>query len=271
MGQLYSIRAWMSAYWGETGLLLVFVGACIYFYTKVSTKNKKTIALITVLIWIMCYSGTAVKISRIVGYYDEWYRMFWILPVIPVVASFFVSIVSEQKEAITKAGMIIMLIMVIASTSVDGLSNITYRKIQNDYGLNGEYIAVANVINADGRADEPHIACGQQEGIELRLWDPSMFYSITRVAHYCITNYGVDFDLDIYNLGQYNEQMTLAKVVIYGREEDPEELLNAIETEQVDYLVIKNDKLNLEYFEEMGIEYCGSTVAYNIFYCGMHK
>lgn len=268
MGQLFSITAWMTQYWGQTGFAVLFVLACVYFFLKVSKEKKKAIVVMFVLIWMMCYSNTAVKISGIVGYYNEWYRMFWILPVIPVVASFFVSFVENQKNFIFKIGAIFVLLIVMGVTSIDGTENMSFSMSNTDYGIRSENISIANIIKADGRAVEPHVACEQQVGIEIRLYDPSIFYSISRYTFYYINDRGLDFDYN--TVGQIHDKMALAKVVIEGRALEEEELIGAIKAEGVDYIVLRNDKLGREYFEGMGIAYCGSTPNYSIYYCGMY-
>lgn len=269
MGQLFSIKPWMSQYWGQTGFAILFVVACMYFYNKSTVEKKKEMALLAISLWLMCYSNTAIKISGMVGYYSEWYRMFWILPVIPVVASSFINFVGDQKDTVSKLGAIFLILMVMAATSVDGTENMSFSEIDTEYGIKAENISIAKIIKADGRAEEPHVACEQQVGIEIRLYDPSIFYSISRYTHYYINERGLDFDYR--TVGPIDDKMALAKVVIAGRALEEKELVGAIRAEGVDYLVVKNSKSNWEYFESMGIEFCGATTNYNIYYCGMHK
>lgn len=234
MYQVYDIHSMIMRYTGGTSFVVLFLFGLIYFYVKSEEVYKKRITIILVLSFILIFNNIMLSVvGRVIGY-AMYYRFFWGIPVVLVIALAMVDFIRKEELA-TRKGVLILLFGLMVSIGGSSLHTLTssINIPRNRYHLPPDVIEVAHIINNHSEVERPIIAANSLININIRQYDPSFLWGVRRRAFVQLGRWGPDAPY------LNSSEDLIARLVETGRQNpyDIELFRNALNERRIDYLV----------------------------------
>lgn len=180
-------------------------------------------------------------VYRIVGRLTDattYYRFFWMLPVLFVIAYVFTKAFTEGKKRDRILSAAILAVCLGVGTNLFFLNRQNVNRPKNIYGLDPDAITIAEEIMADweenrGKEQEPPVAAFDMYlEYQVRTYEPRILWGISRKAYLYQAKNGYDHK-------KYVRQQHLIAAVNEGIKKDSRTLRRSLDKSGVDYLVIR--------------------------------
>ncbi len=263
----------------ETGLsylqacLDYYVDGCAYFLLYLlaligilirGTKRERQIFLPSALLLILSVYNPIfpVVLSKIFDVNKEYYRFFWLAPVIILVpyacTKLFFAQTDKTKKIIVGIGLALMLCL---SGNLSYFKN--YIWASNIYKMPEELMTISGLIHEDSEVEYPKVLMEYQYNMEMRQYDPSLLLTIDREDYlYAMSNAYPDEMLEDETMPQYK---LLAKLIHYQNISD-EAFKQALDATDTEYIVISSGNANVPYFGKNGYRLVSQTGNHLIFH-----
>lgn len=178
------VKACMEAYWGSCLFPVLFLGGLLC--TVFCRKKRASVVFVcyTVFLALTVYNPFLVKevIPRL-DFEDEYYRFFWMLPVIPAAAYYGVRLVYLFKKKWQRAiaVFLVMGIIVLTGTPIEGVAR-NFSPAENIYKVPDELRVICDVIHEDSEKENPRVVFDSSLNSIVRQYDPSMALVLHRNA-----------------------------------------------------------------------------------------
>jgi hypothetical protein len=262
MYQVYDIHGMIMRYTGGTSFVVLFLFSLIYFYLKSEEEYKKRITIILVLSFILIFNNIMLSVvGRVIGY-ATYYRFFWGIPVVPIIALVIVEVIKKEKLATRKA-VLILLFGLIVSIGGSHLTILTtpLSMPRNIYNIPNDVIEVVDIINNHTDMERPIIAANSLININIRQYDPSFLWGVRRRAFIQMGRLGPDYPT------LNSAEDVIVRVVEVGRQNPYEiELFrNALEERRIDYVITWTWFDLDQYMEQVGFSVIGRAQDHTVY------
>jgi hypothetical protein len=249
-------------YTGTTALVVLFLVILIVSYIKSEEVYKKRIIIISVLSFILIFNNIVLRIVGSVIGYSTYYRFFWAIPTVILIAIAIVKVIGKEKMITRK---VVLVLLIILTISIGGsgvrafVEPITLPT--NRYHISNEVIEVAHIIRNDSNAQRNVIAAHTMIQIGIRQYDPSFLWGVRRRSIINVDRQGPDAP----NLDSPEE--IIVRVVQHGQQNLKEIDLfrDALYDREIDYVVsLKRFELDA-HMEQVGFVAIGHTESTTVY------
>lgn len=235
----------LKQYNGDSVYLAVFAGSLLILALaedKKASGRAGLRAVLSVLIAVaVLYNGIAYRLIGKLTDTTTYYRFFWMLPVIFVIAYVITTLYTGKNKwyRIGAAGLLVLCMGIGCNVFIRPAN---MHKITNVYGLKQDTIEIADAITEDfGQtklqdADGPVVAFDLLLQSQIRSYEPTIRWGISRNAYLWQAENGFD-----YENGRYKIQQRIIAAVSEGKKEDAAKLRHSIDNRDIDYLVIRTE------------------------------
>lgn len=244
------LRQCLERYNGSTGYLVLFFAALIFIILKGSDKEKRIFIPMSVLMIATVYNPLFPHILSIFADINsEYYRFFWISPVIilvPFLITKLVLALSEGQIKHKKSVAVLLLITIILSSTTIFSSGM--KLPENRYKIPRELIEISEIIHKDCEDEYSKAFFEYEYNMQIRQYDPKMLLTIDREDY--ITAITHDFTTE--EMDERVECSILAALFRY-QNVDMGRLLDALESTKTEYVVLTSASTMIPKLKENGL------------------
>ncbi len=255
-GFLYVLKC-VLYYCGSGFYLALWAAAALFFLIKGKDKERRIFAFPALMLLITIFNPVVpVVVNHIFDINKEYYRFFWIAPVIVTVAYMAVEFLYKKNPAARITVFIgITLILMGAGTYAyaDG-----YIPAENFYKIPNEVIAVSRVIRDNSEVDYPVALCDFNMQMELRQYDASILLAADRTQYLAIIN-GEEQDDQVKEQNIYVNR--LLNVITKNVAIPEDNFLEAMQKTNTEFIVLSKESPIISYLKDAGLKEVGNTGA----------
>lgn len=257
------LRECLQRYTGSTGYLMLFFFMLLFIVLKGTEKEKKIFVPVSLLSIVTVYNPLFPLVITLFTKIDsEYYRFFWITPVIVLVPYVLTKIVLKilDGEIIHKktVSLLIIIALFLSSKSVLGSG---MKLAENKYKIPDELIEVSEIIHNDSDREYPKAFLEYEYNMQMRQYDPKMLLTIDREDYlYAISN---EYTTEMVDSDEKPQYRLLAGLIRYQKVNN-ERLIDALEMTDTEYVVLTTGSTMIPVLEELGLSEVARTKNHTI-------
>ena len=175
-----SISSW-SLYWGD-GKILILAGAALLNLFLRKRKERKALYFllyIAILLFFFFFPPTAMAVCKAIDGFVYW-RYLWTLPLVPLIALSFTSLVKEVR---LKGLKVLVSHLLIASIALTGTGFwTTSERLHNNQQVPDVVAGVLEIVNADRQGKEVRVAANDAMAAYVRVYDATLLMPYGRAG-----------------------------------------------------------------------------------------
>ncbi len=232
-------------YHGDSLYLAAFAASLAFLYWREKKKQgatgkKAVTALLLAVVFV--FNEAAYQIVGRLTNAATYYRFFWMLPVVFLLAYTFTEAVFEGNRIQKIFAAAAFLMCLFAGANLFFLNRENYNRPINIYGLDPNVLTIADAIMDDwdsgqGLArgkDQPTAAFDMYLEYQVRTYEPRILWGISRQAYLYQAEHGYDHK-------KYVRQQQIIAAVHEGIQNDGKALRRSLMKNGVDYLAIRSE------------------------------
>lgn len=248
----------LKRYNGSTGFLVLYFAALVFILLRGTDKEKKIFIPMSVLMLITVYNPLfPLVLSKFADINSEYYRFFWMTPVlilVPYVIT--IIIISMLNGEIKHKKSILILMIIVFAFSSDYIYRDGICLPENIYKVPDEMIEVSELIHSDSEDEYPKAFLEYEYNMQMRQYDGKMLLTIDREDYlYAISSPYTD---EMINDDQFPQYRMLAAFVRYQMV-DRQKLLEAFDLTGTEYIVLTTGSTWIPPLEQEGLKVVGKT------------
>lgn len=203
-----------------------------------------------------------VVMNHIFDVNKEYYRFFWIAPIVIIIAFGAVKVVLLQKGALKYIVSIALIVLIVATGRFVYAQG--YIKSPNIYKMPDEIIEISEMIHNDSKGEYPRAIFEYDYEMSIRQYDPKILLTIGRDEYINAISGYVTLD-DVYS--DENHYNKVLYVVALHTPIDEEDFIKGLTETNTRYVVVTTDeRVMCPYLEHAGLRLVGSTQNHSV-YC----
>ncbi len=179
----------LRLYCSGTGYFIMYLFALIYILVKGRPRDRELFIPGAVVLMLTVFNPVVpLVLDRIFDVNSEYYRLFWIAPVIvivPYVATMMIFEAQKGKKRVQVA-VIVCLALVLGGNFVYAQG---FNVAENIYKVPGELIEISELIHRDSKTEYAKAFFEYEYNMEIRQYDPKMLLCIDREDYLYAMNY----------------------------------------------------------------------------------
>lgn len=250
------LRECLALYSENCAFFVLYVAALVFVCIKGNDREKRIFLPGAVMLLLTVYNPVfPVIINSFFDVNSEYYRFFWIAPVLVLVPYMAVKLIMLQEK---NSGKIVLgiVIAVIFILSGNFLYANGYKKAENVYKMPEELIEISELIHEDATVEYPKAFLEYEYNMQMRQYDPKMLLTVDREDYlYATSN---DYTSDMLNDENFPQYKLLAALIKYQFVEQ-QAVLDALELTHTEYVVLdKNNKMG-SFLKDAGLAEIAET------------
>jgi hypothetical protein len=186
----WTVSQW-NLYWGSGYYPYLLLLSLLYLLIFKRKKNgiRDTLPFVLILLFLFFCPLSASVISRCLGT-DVYWRVLWLLPVIPIIALAATELLHNLHSRITHCILLILFVGVIAFCGKGMMEAGSYVKLANYQKVPNEVPVICEIIRekaAEDQIDEIRIATDDYLSAYLLVYDPSLLMPYGRGGQGALT------------------------------------------------------------------------------------
>ncbi len=252
----------LSLYNGGTGYFVLYLAAIMLIMASGDKEDKKIFLPPAILCLVTIYNPIVpVILDRIFDVSSEYYRLFWIAPVIILVPYMAVKLIFNTAPGVKRALMAAALtaLMLIAGSFVyaDGI-----RLAQNRYKIPDELMEISGIIHEDSGNEYAKAFFEYEYNMEIRQYDPKMLLTIDREKYLYAVSYTYTQDM----LGEGSDPANRILALLVRNIRIPEEdFISALDETGTEYVVLTKGHPQAAFIKKAGLYEIGDTATHVIY------
>lgn len=252
----------LFAYFEGCGYLLLFLIIMSFIVLKGSKRDIDIFLPPVIALFVTIFNPVVpVVMNHIFDVNKEYYRFFWIAPIVIVIAFGCVRVMEIARGKIKVIAFILLLsALVITGKFVykDG-----YIKSPNIYKMPTEIPILSEMIHKDSISEYPRAIFEYDFEMCIRQYDPKMMLTIGRDEYI----YAMSGNLKLEDiLAEENYYNRVLAVVVLGIPIEEEEFIRGLEETNTRYVVLTKGSMMCDYVEHAGLRLVGDTTNH-VVYC----
>ena len=252
----------LSLYLGNCAYLLLFLCGIIYIIVKGNKEQREIFVPGAVLMLLTVYNPLfPVVIDKFFDISSEYYRFFWMTPVIVLVPFVASNLIDGAGSKIEKMTVIVFLIITVVFAG-----NFVYENgislADNIYKIPDELIEIDKIIHSDTSEEYPKAFFEYEYNMEIRQYDPKMLLTIDREEYIYAVNYS--YTDEMINDDEVPTNRILASLV-RNQDVDAMRFKDALEATKTEYVVVTAGHYRIPMLKEAGLRLIGSTGGHEIY------
>ena len=254
---IWYLKECLAYYTGSCAYFMLYVAALIYICIAGTKREKEIFIPCSLFLLLTVYNPVApVVLDHFFDVNSEYYRFFWILPVIVLVPYLFTKLIVTRTDTGQRivVSVLIAAICIVSGRYVyaDGI-----KWAQNIYKMPPELIEVSELIHKDSDAEYPKAFLEYEYNMQMRQYDPKMMLTIDR-EDYLYAVSAATYDREMLE-DELHPQYRLLALLVKNQDIDSADFLDALEASKTEYIVINKNHPRIDYLLEAGLEMVTET------------
>ena len=237
---------------GSTGYLLLFFLLCIFLYFKGNENEKKIFIPLAVIMAVTVYNPIfPVIIAKFTDVSNEYYRFFWITPVIVLVPYMITKFILYINSKLYIVLGIVIILFCSSFVYKDG-----FKVAENIYKVPDELIEISEIIHEDSEDEYPKAFMDYEYNMMMRQYDPKILLTIDREDYLYAANQDYTTDM-IYDKEkpQYRILAALARYQAF----EMKTLLDGFDMTNTEYIVLETGSTMIDRLLNEGLTKVAET------------
>ena len=252
----------LMRYTSGTGYFVLWLLAVLYILIKGGRRDRELfLPGAAVLIATVFNPVVPLILDKIFDVSSEYYRLFWIAPVIILVPYVMTELIVNAKNTGEKA---VTCVLVTAVLLLGG--NFVYaggfKTAENIYKVPDELIEISRIIHSDSDSEYTKAFFEYEYNMEIRQLDPKMLLCIDREEYLYAMSYSYTEDMLIE--GENPTNRILALLVRNNRMEGAD-FTDALEETKTEYVVLTKGHPQASFIKKAGLYAIGETATHVIY------
>lgn len=252
----------LNLYTSGTGYFVMYI-TCLMLILAIGSKRDRQLFLPqAVSLVVTVYNPLfPILIDKVFDVSSEYYRLFWIAPVIilvPYVATKLIFDISPKR--IKGAVAALIAIMFVAG------GNFVYGKgidiAENIYKIPDELITISQMIHEDADTEYVRAFFEYEYNMEIRQYDPKMLLCIDREQYIYAMNYSYTDEMIADKDTPSNAILAL---LIRNQNVSPDDFTDALERTNTEYVVLTKGHPQSSFVKKAGLHQIGDTASHIIY------
>ncbi|HOO28312.1 MAG TPA: hypothetical protein PLU43_07590 [Lachnospiraceae bacterium] len=257
------LEACLAFYSENCIYFLLYIAAIAVIVLKGTKKEKQIFVPGAVLLLLTVYNPAApVVLDKIFDVNSEYYRFFWIAPIIVLLPYMAAKLIMSGENKGQKA-VIALLLAAICVLGGNFLYENGYVSAANQYKMPEEMIQISELIHEDTAVEYPKAFLEYEYNMQMRQYDPKMLLTIDREDYlYAVSSpsYTDEMIAD-----DKNPQFRLLAALVRYQQVDSDAFLAALDATGTEYVVLSADNPMAVYLKKAGLTVIGSTATHTIY------
>ncbi|MCR5302850.1 MAG: hypothetical protein K6E49_10480 [Lachnospiraceae bacterium] len=252
----------LHLYTSGTGYFLMYLLCLMLIAVKGSKRDRQLFLPGAVVLLLTVYNPLfPVLIDRVFDISSEYYRFFWIAPVIILVPYTAVKTIYGIKSAAARvsAGLLVLIMFIAGGNFVYGNG---FDMAQNEYKIPDELIEISSVIHEDSGTEYTKAFFEYEYNMEIRQYDPKMLLCIDREEYIYAMNYS--YTAEMLSDEDHPTNRILA-LLVRNQEVDREDFTDALENTGTQYVVLTKGHPQAGFIKKAGLYEIGDTKTHVIY------
>ncbi|MCR5421751.1 MAG: hypothetical protein K6E98_12200 [Lachnospiraceae bacterium] len=252
----------ISYYTGSCAYLVLYLVALIYICIYGSKREKEIFVPCSVFLILTVYNPVVpVILDHIFDVNSEYYRFFWITPVV-ILLPYTATVLIMGAKDIKQRTVLSVLILLICFCSGRFVYADGFKVAENIYKMPDELIEISNIIHLDCATEYPKVFLEYEYNMQMRQYDPKMLLTIDREDYlYAVSNPYTEEMLKDDDHPQYRLLAALTR----NQHVEEEDFLEALEMSKTEYVVVNKSHPLINYLKIAGLKTVAKTGEHVIF------
>lgn len=252
----------LSMYMENCAYFMIYLVALLYILIKGDEKEKEIFLPSAIFLFATVYNpAVPLLLDRFFDVNSEYYRLFWIAPVVVAISYLAAKIIDGHKNTGEKVTSVI-LILVIGLLAGNFVYSDGYKLAADIYKMPPQLIAIDEMIHADTDVEYPKAFFEYEYNMQIRQYDAKMQLTIDREDY--LMAVGQDIPEELVWDDEHPQYRILAALV-RGREIDVGSFLAALEGTKTEYIAVSKGNPAVDLLEEANLSVVGSTEEYVVY------
>ena len=252
----------LEYYTENCACFLFYVMALIYIAVKGSRREKQIFLPGALLLLLSVFNPVfPVVINSLFDVNKEYYRLFWIPPVVLLTAWFvakMIGTVRGAKKWFTAAALLAIVCISGSFVYKDG-----YIRAQNIYKMPTEIPEISQMIHEDSDVEYPRVMFVYDYQMLIRQYDAKILLPVDREGY--INAVTGNLTMEEIN-AEENFYNRLLAVVALNIKIDKEEFLRGLDETNTEYVVVSTANNMNEYLVDAGLTLTGQTANHSVYH-----
>lgn len=256
------LRLCLDYYSENCAFLMLFFLALVFVCIKGSETEKRIFVPSGLVLLLTVYNPVSpVILMHFFDVNSEYYRLFWIAPVVILVPYVAVRLILMADSKGGKA-YIFALVVILFVLSGNFLYSNGYEKAENIYKMPGELIEVSEIIHRDSDAVYPKVFLEYEYNMQMRQYDPKIMLTVDREDYLYAISY--DYTEEMLTDDTHPQYRMLASLIKQKPVEEAD-FINALELSHTEYVVLDKQNHMTDYVKLCGLRLIGETANNNVY------
>lgn len=256
------LEACLQYYVGVGAYFVLFILGLIYILLRGSDREKNIFLPPCIFLLVTVYNPIApVVLDHFFDVNSEYYRFFWIAPVLVLVPYLFTKLLisgGDKKDRLIICALTVLILLASGRTIYkDGI-----KWADNIYKMPDELIEISELIHADSDKEYTKAFLEYEYNMQMRQYDPKMLLTIDREEYLDATSKSYT---DEQLADETHPQYKLLAAMVRYQEVSAEDFVNALEATHTEYLVISKNHLLMPFVKSLGLKEIADTKSHIIF------
>ena len=263
MKDAIEIKDIFLAYMGQgttagIGMLGLFLASLIGLLWYQGRKKQTGVIFVLFFSVVLVFNDFSMKILQKFTSAQTFYRFFWAVPVLMVIAFVVVKAVEESEGILIKAGIVVLVMAVFINlgpgfaTKERLVYSGTMEKIPGD-------VKQIGVIIEENKVSERTVCLMDlSTQLMIRVENPKVVWAVGRnVRRY--------FEENGYGTGKYRVAERMLKVVDNGKKVRVRKFRKALKKKNVEFVVVSKSFAMEKYMQRVGLDFVGESDSYQVY------
>lgn len=256
------LESCLSYFNGSSAFFLLYVCGLLIVMVQGTKKERQLFLPTGIFLLLTIYNPVApVVLDRIFDVNSEYYRFFWITPVVVLVSYLMTKCIMTVKKKEQRIAVVVLMTLLIL-TSGNFLYANGYPKAENMLKMPEELLEVSRLIHEDAKEEYPKAFLEYEYNMQMRQFDPKMILTVDREEYINAVIYPVTQEM--IEDEEHPAYPLLASLIRY-QDVDREVVLEALKKTNTRYVVLSNPNERIPLLMELGLKKVAATEHLQIF------
>ena len=258
------LGACLSCYLDNCAYFMLYAFALLFILIKGDKREKELFLPGAFVLLVTVYNPVApIILDKFFDVNNEYYRLFWITPVVVLVPYVAVRIIALIKEKSSNAAVLCAFLFVIVGLMGGNLLFTQEIKIrENGYKVPDELIEIDSIIHEDAKTLYPKAFFEYDYNMEIRQYDPKMLLCVDREDYLYAVQYSYTDEM---LADENNPQYKILAPLVRNQVVETSDFLAALEATGTEYIVVSAAHPLVPYLRNAGLTEVAKTDTHTIY------
>lgn len=240
------------------GILGMFLAALIGVVWYQGRKGQKEVAVCICLSVLLIFNDCSMRILSKFTSGETFYRFFWAVPVLFLIAFVVVKAVEESKGVLSKGVILVLLCLAVMNLGNGFATRESFTYAGSMEKIPEDVKQVAAIVEEHKISESPVCLMDVSTQLMIRVENPKIVWAVGRNKRRYFETYG-------FETGKYRYVENMLRVVDYGEKIPLRKFRRALRKKKVEFVIIHKQFQMQEYMERTGLELVGESDSYQVY------